>query len=198
MLVRTGADGQLQSHRMKSARHWRWMGAIAIVAITAIAYIPSMQGGFIWDDDDYVVNRTVVHDPGGLDDIWFQPRATPQYYPMVFTTFWIEHRLWGLHPTGYHIVNVALHILNSLLLWLILRRLGFGDAVSWAAAAIFAVHPVHVESVAWITERKNVLSGLFYLASGGNGRLSPACVWAAAEDFVMIGQFTAGRSPVFP
>jgi tetratricopeptide (TPR) repeat protein len=141
------------------------MGAIAIVAITAIACIPSMHGGFIWDDDDYVVNRTVVHDPGGLADIWFQPRATPQYYPMVFTTFWIEHRLWGLHPTGYHIVNVALHILNSLLLWLILRRLGFGDAVSWVAAAIFAVHPVHVESVAWITERKNVLSGLFYLAS---------------------------------
>jgi hypothetical protein len=144
---------------------WLWIAAAAIVLITAIAYLPAMRGEFIWDDDSYVLNNRAIQRADGLPDIWLKTNVTPQYYPMVFTTFWIEHRLWGLDATGYHIVNVALHMVVALLLWLALRRMGFRDGVAWVAAAVFAVHPVHVESVAWISERKNVLSGVFYLAA---------------------------------
>ena len=85
------------------------------------------------------------------------------YWPLVYTTFWLEHKLWGFDPTGYHIVNVLLHLANTLLLWHLVRRLAVPGA--WVVAAVFAVHPLHVESVAWVIERKDVLSGLFYLAA---------------------------------
>lgn len=140
-------------------------GALALLLFTCIAYTPVIvHGGFIWDDDSYVTANPLLHDLDGLKRIWI-PRQTPQYYPVVFSTFWIEHQLWELEPRGYHIVNVLLHALNALLvwrLWVVLRLPG-GRAAGWLAAAVFALHPVHVESVAWITERKNVLSGAFYL-----------------------------------
>ena len=137
---------------------------LALTAITAAAYLPAMySGGFVWDDDDYVIHNQTLRDAGGLWQIWTSPRATPQYYPLVHTTYWVEYRLWGLVPTGYHVTNVLLHALAAVLVWRVLRRLEVPGA--WLAAALFAVHPVHVESVAWITERKNVLSGVFYLGA---------------------------------
>ncbi|MHC5023283.1 MAG: tetratricopeptide repeat protein [Planctomycetota bacterium] len=139
------------------------VGAILIVLATLVAYTPAMtDGGFIWDDDDYVTDNRLLQAPDGLARIW-QPGHTRQYYPAVFTTFWIEYQLWELNPRGYHVVNVLLHILNALLVWAVFARLRVPGA--WLIGAIFALHPVHVESVAWITERKNVLSGFFYLAA---------------------------------
>src|ERR1700722_19235428 len=143
----------------------RWLGgALIILAITIVAYIPAILGGFIWDDDAYVQHNPNLRSLAGLWNIWAHTAATPQYYPLVHTTFWIEYHLWGADPgaaLGYKIVNVLLHAGSAILLWRLLRLLGLPGA--WLAAAIFAVHPVQVESVAWITERKNVLSGLFYL-----------------------------------
>ncbi|MHC4414128.1 MAG: tetratricopeptide repeat protein [Planctomycetota bacterium] len=135
-------------------------GALIIVAATLVAYLPAMGGGYIWDDDVYVYDNPLLRDASGLARIW-TPSATVQYYPAVFTTFWIEYQLWGPHPLGYHVVNVLLHLLNALLVWRVFLRVGVPGA--WMIAAVFALHPVHVESVAWITERKNVLSALFYL-----------------------------------
>jgi tetratricopeptide (TPR) repeat protein len=137
--------------------------AAAIVAITILTYVPAMRNGFIWDDDQYVTNNTTLRTPDGLQRIWLDPESTPQYYPLVFTTFRIEHALWGLEPLGYHVVNILLHAANALLVWRILAWLGVPGA--WVAALVFAVHPVYVESVAWVAERKNVLSGFFYLAA---------------------------------
>ncbi|MEE9296435.1 MAG: O-GlcNAc transferase, partial [Phycisphaerae bacterium] len=134
-----------------------------IIAAVVVAYIPALLGGFVWDDNAYVTENRTLESLSGLWRIWFEFGATPQYYPLVHTTFWIERHLWGLHPFGYHTVNVLLHAFNAVLVFAVLRRLNVRGA--WVAAMIFALHPVHVESVAWITERKNVLSGAFYLSA---------------------------------
>jgi tetratricopeptide (TPR) repeat protein len=137
-----------------------WPGSIVIALLTFAAYSSALHGGFIWDDDAYITQNPVLT---GVHSVWriWTTTQSPQYYPLVFTTFWVERHLWGLNPMGYHIANVSLHAMNAILLFWLLRRLEVPGA--WMIAAIFAVHPVHVESVAWIAERKNVLSGLFYL-----------------------------------
>jgi tetratricopeptide (TPR) repeat protein len=134
-----------------------------LVATLILIYLPAIRGGFIWDDDDFVIKNTTLRDLHGLYRIWFEVGATLQYYPLVYSTFWIEYHLWGLNPTYYHVANVLLHALGSFLLWRVLTRLEVRGAA--IAAALFALHPVGVESVAWITERKNVLSGVFYFTA---------------------------------
>src|SRR5438105_3321295 len=142
---------------------WRvYLFALLLAAITILAYRPAWNGGFLWDDDAYVTNNELLTAPDGLRRIWFSFDSPSQYFPLVYTTFRIERALWGLNPAGYHVVNVLLHVANALLVWRLLARLRVPGA--WLAGAIFALHPVQVESVAWITERKNVLMGfLFYL-----------------------------------
>lgn len=144
---------------------WFWEGskAAGLVALTLLVYIPAMHAGFIWDDDAYVLNNQTLRSIDGLRQIWFHVGATPQYYPLVFTSYWLEQQLWGLDPTGYHVVNILLHGLCAVLVWRVLKLLQVRGA--WIVAAIFALHPVHVESVAWITERKNTLAGVFYLSA---------------------------------
>jgi Tfp pilus assembly protein PilF len=134
-----------------------------IVLATFLAYAPALHGEFIWDDNQYIRDNAELRSPHGLWAIWFDPMATPQYHPLVFSSYWLEYRLWGLDTLGYHVDNVALHAATALLLWRVLGALGVpGGAL---AAAVFALHPVHLESVAWIAERKNTLSGFFCLAT---------------------------------
>lgn len=136
--------------------------ALLIASLTLIAYLPIIEAGYIWDDDQYLTANPLIRSYSNLRDIWTSTK-TPQYYPMVFSSFVVEYSLWKYNPLGYHLVNLLLHIANSILLALVLRKLGF--SLFWLIALIFAIHPLQVESVAWITERKNVLSLLFYLAS---------------------------------
>ena len=138
-----------------------WLGAALLLAITTVVYLPSLRNGFVWDDNLHVQENLTLRSWEGLGRIWLDPTALPQYYPLVHTTFWVEYHLWGLEALGYHAVNVLLHALNAVLVFLVLRRLGLRGAL--AAAALFAVHPVMVESVGFIMERKNVLSTAFYL-----------------------------------
>jgi len=139
-----------------------WAGT-ALALLVAVSYAWMLRADFIWDDDVYVTQNATLRSPEGLRRIWTEIGAVPQYYPLVHTTFWIEYRLWGLSAAGYHAVNIALHAASVIVLWRLLARLKVPGA--WLAAALFAVHPVEVESVAWITERKNVLSLLLALLS---------------------------------
>ena len=131
--------------------------------LVALVYWPTLENGFVWDDDDYVENNDTLTSLAGLRNIWFTLGAVPQYYPLAHSSFWVEYQLWGLDPRGFHAVNMLLHAASAVLVWRLLLRLAVPGA--WLAAALFAVHPVCVESVAWVTERKNVLSCALALGS---------------------------------
>ncbi len=135
-----------------------------IVFLVFLAYLPALHGGFVWDDDSWTtIIINLLRDTSGLRLMWFQPTALQQYYPLSGTTFWLDYQLWKFWTTPYHVENVLLHALAALLFWRLLLRLQVPGA--WLAGALFALHPVMVESVAWITERKNVLSLVFYLGA---------------------------------
>lgn len=139
-----------------------WIFAIVLTVAVFLVYRPAWQGGLVWDDDKHVTPPE-LRSGEGLWRIWTDPRASAQYYPVVHTAFWIEHGLWGDAPLGYHLVNIALHCAAVLLAARVLLCLGVPGA--YLAAALFALHPVQVESVAWISEQKNTLSGVFYFAA---------------------------------
>lgn len=138
-----------------------WLGLLLLGA-TLLTYLPALQSGFIWNDSDYVT-APALRSVDGFWRIWFELGATEQYYPLLHSAFWLEHRLWGDQPFGYHLVNVLQHVTAACLLALVLRRLAIPGP--WLVAFLFALHPVMVESVAWISEQKNTLSLVFYLAA---------------------------------
>ena len=124
-----------------------------------IAYLPVWWAGYLWDDDTVFTHNPCVIGPLGLKEIWTTNAA--DICPMTLTTFWVEHALWGLAPLPYHLVNVLFHAAGAVALWRVLRRLRVPGA--WLGAALWALHPVQVDSVAWVTEMKNTESGLFFL-----------------------------------
>ena len=139
------------------------LGVLLLGLLVAISYYPALMAGFIWDDVIFTGAKP-VREWTGLWDIWFHPKSLEReghYWPVVYTSFWLEHKLWGFVPVGYHAVNLLLQLVNSLLVWRLMLRLAVPGA--WLIAAVFAVHPLHVESVAWIIERKDLLSGMFYM-----------------------------------
>ena len=142
--------------------HRPWLLALILAVATFAAYQPTWRAGFIWDDSDHLTANPAMTAPHGLKMIW-SSLAISRYYPLTLTTFWVQRRLWGLNPLPYHLVNVLLHTANGVLLFLVLRRLKIPGA--WAAAMLWTLHPVNVESVAWITELKNTQSGLFFFLS---------------------------------
>ncbi len=140
----------------------RVRGWFLLLIVTAAVYAPAWHGAPVWDDAGHLT-RAELQSVDGLRRIWTDIGATQQYYPVVHTAFWVQHQLWGDTTLGYHLVNILLHATSAWLVVLILLRLGVPGA--WLAGLIFAVHPVHVESVAWISELKNTLSGTFALTA---------------------------------
>jgi len=139
-----------------------WFFCLVLAVVTMLAYHPAWHGGVLWDDDAHI-GGPELRTLDGLRRIWFVPRTTQQYYPLLHTSYWLQQKLWGDSITGYHIVNLLLHIGCVVLVLRIVRFLRIPGAE--LAATIFALHPVNVETVAWIAERKNTLSGVFALAA---------------------------------
>jgi len=142
---------------LRDAGTWALM-----LCATLVAYLPVLRGGLLWDDNMHVT-RADLQSLHGLWRIWFDLGATQQYYPLLHSAFWLEHRIWGDAVLGYHLTNVALHAASACLVVMIVRRLSLPGA--WLAGFVFALHPVCVEAVAWISEQKSTLSGAFYLAA---------------------------------
>jgi tetratricopeptide (TPR) repeat protein len=138
-----------------------WLQAALIGLLTVVAYFPALKAGFIWDDDSHLTQNPCIIGPLGLKDIWTSSQGF--YYPLVLTSFWLLQKFAGLNPLPYHVLNVLMHAGSAILLWRVLRQLNVRGA--WLGAALWALHPVMVQSVAWITELKNTQSCLFYLLS---------------------------------
>ena len=156
-------SGEPPASSILNSERQSWFAGIAVIAVLSfIVYYPSLNGGFIFDDNDLLTNNALVQSDDGLSRFWFSMQPV-DYWPISNSSFWFEWRLWHLHPGGYHTTNLILHVLCCAMLWRILRALSVPGA--FFAALLFAVHPVNVESVAWIAQRKNVLSLLFFLAS---------------------------------
>jgi protein O-mannosyl-transferase len=176
-----------------------WLRAVLLVAVTLLAYAPAWFGEPVWDDDAHIT-RPELRSFSGLARIWVQPGATQQYYPLAFSAFWVQYKLWGDASLGYHLVNILLHSFCALLFLRILRRLEVPGA--WLAAGIFALHPVHVESVAWITELKNTLSGALYLGSAlaylGFDRTRRKGLYALALGLFALGLLTKTAIAILP
>jgi tetratricopeptide (TPR) repeat protein len=143
---------------MKTA--WTPMGRGAlIILLTIVVYGPTMRDGFVFDDSLLIAGNPIIQASKGLSRLWFTTKPK-EIWPLTTSLWWLEWRLWGASPMGYHVVNVLFHAVNAVLVWLILRRLKIPGA--WVAALVFAVHPVNVATVAWVSEQKNTLSMFFY------------------------------------
>jgi protein O-mannosyl-transferase len=152
---RKAAGGKSAATPSFGPKEWLFVAALAIAVF--LVYQPAWHGAFLWDDESHLLNNPVLR-PGGLAVVW-RPGGYINYWPLTFTAYWLEHNLWGLNPLGYHLVNIALHAINAILVWRMLTLLKIPGAM--VAAAIFALHPVNVESVAWVSQTKNLLSLLF-------------------------------------
>ena len=157
------ASDALSANRSQSLARWNTTaGIVLIVAAVLVAYCPALWSGFVLDDDKLVTDNSMIRAPDGLYRIWFTTEAQ-DYWPMTNSSFWLEWRLWEMRATGYHVTNLILHVAAALLIWKILRTLGVPGA--FLAALLFAVHPVNVQSVVWISQRKNALAMVFFLLS---------------------------------
>ena len=174
--------------------------AVLLLLSTFLVYAPALEGGLLWDDTNHVT-QPAMQSLRGLWRIWFDLGATAQYYPLLHSAFWLEHRIWGDSVLGYHLVNVTLHVASALLVVAIVRYLSLPGA--WLAGFVFALHPVCVEAVAWISEQKSTLSGALCLASAlaylhfDRTRRRKTYLWALALFMLaLLSKTTAAMLPV--
>jgi tetratricopeptide (TPR) repeat protein len=145
------------------SRYQKWVSVFFLLMVTLAAYQPAWNGGLIFDDTGNITGPKLASIEG-LGRIWAAPGTTMQYYPLLYTVFWACYHVFGASTTGYHLLTIVLHAFAAFLLAMVLLRLGLKRG-AWLAAGIFALHPIMVESVAWITQLKNTLSGVFFLGA---------------------------------
>lgn len=176
---------------------------LAILAITAAVFYPLQDADFIWDDHDHFVSDVLQTEPDALQRIWFSPNKTVwNYWPVSRSSFWLERQLWGVNAAYSHYLNIVLHTLSAVLLFCILTYIRMPGA--WLAALIFAIHPLTVESVSWIAERKNVLSMFFFMLSIGcyfifdDRRRSPFLFYGLSILFYILALLSKSSVIVLP
>src|SRR5207248_1070878 len=182
---------------------WRLVAAAAIiVGAVLLVYLPALRAGFVWDDEQLITSNPLLRTFSGLIESWSGGR-TADYFPITNTAFWIEHHLFGDNPLGYHGLNILLQAAGAVLVWLVLHRLQIPGA--WLAGLIFGIHPVHVESVAWISELKNVLSMFFallsfycYLDVDENGLLSRKTAYVLSVVFFLLALLAKTQVVILP
>ena len=159
--------------------HDRWILLVVIVSITFVTFLPTLGNDFVtWDDDDNLTENPLYRGLSWSELRWMWTTTLMGHYiPLTWMTFGLDYLVWGMNPAGYHLTNVVLHAANAALFYVLVQRLltialhaTLADAfalrlASAFAALLFAVHPLRVESVAWATERRDVLCGFFVLAS---------------------------------
>lgn len=162
-MTTASAPAVAQTAASSTRARWQLLGWLLLPALVVGAYAPGWSKDWIeWDDAEFVRDNPYLRDASGLRAIWFT-RELPQYYPVTFTSHWVEYQLWGSDADGYYAVNIGLHAAAALLALAVARSLAFPFPVAWFAAAVFALHPLQVGSIAWLAERKNLLAGLFGL-----------------------------------
>jgi tetratricopeptide (TPR) repeat protein len=159
--ARPAAVSRIRSTREEDIAQNFFLG-LALFLLAVLVYYQAFHAGFIWDDDQLLTSNAQVQSTMGWWTLWTSPQ-TADYFPLTSSTLWLEWHLWGMNPMGYHVMNVLFHATVVVLTWQVLKRLRIPGA--WLAAALFAAHPVSVESVAWISERKNTVSQIFFLLS---------------------------------
>jgi len=198
--IAKAAGGGADTHQTPSAWHGDWTRGLIMVAAVFLAYQPVWYAGFICDDDYHVRANPCIVGPLGLKEIWTTNAGL--FFPLTLTTFWIVHALWGLAPLPYHLMNVFQHALSAVVLWQVLRHLQLPGA--WLGAALWALHPIQVETVAWISELKNTQSGLFYLLTilfylkwrkGRDGRERSRDRWSYSLTLLCAALAMASKTP---
>jgi tetratricopeptide (TPR) repeat protein len=129
---------------------------LLIIALGLWIFSPVLRGDWLWDDDKFITHNDLIHDPAGFWKVWVSPDGLGNYDPLTSAVRWLQWQSWGDNPLGYHLTSVALHLASAFLIWRLFSRLRIPGA--WFGALIFTIHPVMVESVAWIAELKNTLS----------------------------------------
>jgi protein O-mannosyl-transferase len=200
--------GTKYSNKISKQTSWfrvDWFWGVMLILAIMLVYAPVWKAGFVWDDHSILTANPCIVGPLGLKEIWTTRAA--DICPLTLTTFWAEHALWGLEPLPYHLVNVLLHAACAILLWRVLRSLRVPGA--WLGAALWAIHPVQVESVAWITEMKNTESGLFFLlsilfftrwlrANGLDGRTKSGWDYVLTLLFAALAMATKSSTVILP
>jgi tetratricopeptide (TPR) repeat protein len=149
-------EGILTTEYTLPGERLRLIHAAIIVLAGLWIYSPAFHGDWIWDDTMYLSENPLLNDPARLWKAWFEPGSFIEYYPIEQTVQWLQWQLWGDDTLGYHLSNVALHLVSAMLVWRLLSKMGL--QLAWLGGLIFAIHPMMVESVAWISELKNTLS----------------------------------------
>jgi hypothetical protein len=170
-----------------------------LVAVTVALYAPTIGFDFIaeYDDQEYLIDNPILEKPSfdGFVSIFTSFRET-DYLPVLHTSFFLDALLWGKNPAGFHFMNLLLHLGNGILLFLLLSNLLDRKPVAFFTALVFLTHPVQVESVAWVTERKNVLS-LFFLLIAFHYSLVRPCQWLGLLSYA-LSLLSKSIGTVFP